>query len=628
MDLQATQAQLQELLLAQSPELEQAAQQAIANFPQSGLGYAYLAQAHLLYWRGPEALQAIEQALQLEADNVQYKKIFALAKRRNYENEAALAAYLEVEQALPQDTEVALAIAELYAETWQEDKALDQLNRLIEQHPQCWPAYQNRARLYANQQYHQEALQDINTVIAVHPQDVSLYEQRVWIYRGMNDLAGVEADLKKIVELQPENVINFHNLGDFYADQGQWPQALSIYNQGIQTAQERGWTAIPLYIARAKVALQLDDLDQAAADAQKAIEAEDYLADAYLILGKIAQEQGQWQAAADAFSKGLEHQQHNQAEWIKNRALCYQQLENWEAAEQDFNEWVQQSFESAESLIALGHFYRQKGDLKAAYEAWANAAQYNDEAQLLIEQYCPAELEAAKQAQAEAENKKVEEVLAAFEGDVANNEASPILQKVFNKHWQIDFDQTLSSQQDALNLLPEMMRNLIFDIFRNITFTITPQRLHIQSPMASNVDACYRIESETETDVQLYAQPLDGREHRNLGLKYDGQFLYLSGLMDQTMSEPEEGQEAKPDNAANIPYLILKEIGPGAEGQGQDNLGQKLQSIASTFMGELIEMFSDKFAKAFSEDNKPDEEDEEAPGEKASDNTDLPPTAQ
>ena len=584
--------------------LRNEAEQVVAQHPKEGLGYYYLGEVALNDWRFEDGIKQLEQAVKYSPGKGDYQERLAYALDRNGQADQAYEVYKNLFAQDSSRSHLLLEMANLLGNQWRNDEAMDCLCRLIELEPSNWEAYKMRARLLSNQQDHQAALDDINKVLEANPSDASALELRIWFNKGLDDIEAVEEDYYTLIELQPQNVSYYNDLGKLLLEYAEYEDAEALFSKALEIEQNLGYRMPTTYLNRAQLYLETEAYEQALADCEQALALDGSSVEGLTYKGQALQGLERYDEALEALEAALETQPFNTAPIYALRGQIYGQLGRFEEAEADLKQWTEDSYQSPESMIALGELYLAKGDLEAAYKAWAHAAQYNDEAQELIDEHCAeiqAKAEAAQEAELEAEAQRL---MDEYEPYAEENGQNPILQSLFDHVWGVDLE-AMGFTEEALALLPQGLGSMMKMILGSVNLEFSAQGLVMHaSAMGEPMQAVYRIlESPSEQSVKLFVQPLDGRESKETEVQVleDGK-IGLSGLMDMPMSE--EGDAPK--------LLILRRLSEEElQALDSDDAQARMQEQMQNMFGGLMSMLGEEFSSAFGEDEDYEDEDED-----------------
>lgn len=246
-------------------------QQAIELEPHNETAYLYLSQAYKLANQPEKAVEVYQQAIALDTDHAWPYLRLGEFYLQNGEIEPALAAYQQGLELEPENINIYLRLIRLYREQGNFEQAL----------------------LYAQQA---EALEDDRD------QGLAHMEQAL-IYQAQQNLVEADQHLAKAVELAPTEPQIYFGKGKFYAQQGQFEQAVSYYRQAIVMDPNRGWFHLELGHALLAVGQQ----EEAILTLMTGLSLASNDPNAYLFVGGLAREQEEWSQMVKIYEDALAH---------------------------------------------------------------------------------------------------------------------------------------------------------------------------------------------------------------------------------------------------------------------------------------------------------------------------------
>jgi tetratricopeptide (TPR) repeat protein len=183
------------------------------------------------------------------------------------------------------------------------------------------------------------------------------------------------------LETTPDSPIALNNLGLIYAEQGMYDKAIALYEHLLDTYPNQDKVE-QVYGNLASAYAREQMFDQAIDYYQKSLETNPEYEDAYLGLGRLSMELGQYEQAAGIYRQALEL--HPQSEAI------YNQLGNLSFVQGKYDEAIV-SYQKAlklnhfyiEAYNGLGLSYAGKGDLRNALATYQQALRIDPESSVI-----------------------------------------------------------------------------------------------------------------------------------------------------------------------------------------------------------------------------------------------------
>jgi serine/threonine protein kinase/Flp pilus assembly protein TadD len=229
---------------AEARELEEAPTKDVDAYADFSQGRSLLERGH-----DPEnidrAIQLLESAIRRDPEFVlayaalseAYWAKFERTKESTWTESSRVAAE-EAERLDPSHPAVLYALAKLYHETGEDERALDVLDRTLEIQPGHDDALALRGMILADRGEVEEAALEIRKAIALRPNFWGHYNLLgLTYYRAGRPEEALPA-FRRVTELQPDLPNGFQSLGATYHSMGALDQAVSNYREAI----ERGYS--------------------------------------------------------------------------------------------------------------------------------------------------------------------------------------------------------------------------------------------------------------------------------------------------------------------------------------------------------------------------------------------------
>lgn len=608
-------------------QLQQTAQKVIETQPDSALGYYYLGEAYIEYWQFQEAVDALNKALERDANNVLYlrRKAFALLKMQHVDG---LAIYEKLLAEQPNDGGLCLELGRYYVDNWNADKAQPLLKKAMELLPNDWePPYQLARILYSSGLKAEEALPLINRAVELKP-CVETLDLRVGVNKFLKNFEACEADLKQLIDMSPRQSNYWHNLANFYIEIEEWTKGDAAYTRAIEIDANNGYPSHYSLISRGDARMQAGNLSGALEDYNAALDMFVKINPQSpidpMLLSKRAQAKeamDDLQGAIDDLQTALNSNDNNyyKREWNMRLGQIYVEMQDWAKAEKHLKETAQEGddWSKGQMYMELGKMYQAQGNLEQAYEHWLLAkTNHAYEAEDYIERYCKAIIEAQK-------DKQDELVAKEFETYNRPNSRSVFMQRLFDKCWQLDPEKTLHynlENNPMAMMLPDEFRGILLSVLDDVKpwllslhFTFDAATLKIATSLKTEsiqtaseqvaggmgfnfkVDASkfkgltayYKILKETAEMAQIHAKRTGGKGNQSdvrvLDLMLEGDdVLRIDGIADKPLTifckttttdqlpdfSPDEQQELIEKLKARAQEVLMAFMGSMAQGLG------------------------------------------------------------
>ena len=272
----------------------------------------YLAYTNLSNF--PKALEVLDRAIELSADNQHYDGKSLIKKYKFYLNKALIyylglrqypQALADIDKAIeldPKNSEAYTLRGVLHTASSQYPQALADYNKAIELNPTASLSFLNRGQLYKFLSQYPQALADFNKAIELDSKDSDAYLYRAQVFSILEQYPQALADYKKAIEFNPKNAEAYASCAQVYFTLKQYPQALADLNKAIEFNPKYA----KAYFARAEVYYALEQYPEALTNYTKAIEVDPKYAKAYFYRGWLYQKSKQYPQALADYSKAIE----------------------------------------------------------------------------------------------------------------------------------------------------------------------------------------------------------------------------------------------------------------------------------------------------------------------------------
>lgn len=543
---------------------EPLAQQAIQQYPNEGFGYYYMALCNGQGWDFGAAQTNLNKALQFDAFNPDYYLLMATLQANSGNPDEAKIVYEYALKLAGDRADVLVAAGTFYCDNFENDLALELVNKAIAIDANYAEAYALRSRLNILDEKYDLALADMNKCLEIKPEHIEYLVQRVGILMEINDVEAVMAGFEQLIRLDPYNYGFVMDFATYLLAEKRYKEAESRLDLLIEYDSDSAF----FFIQRATARFHQNKLDDAADDCNSAIMLDPANAEAYILLADIKLAMFDPEEAIEALTEAIDKDVLNVGDLYKKRGLIYMEQYDFNRAADDFNMMIESNvFTRADGFFLLGKAYQQLDDLDAAYNAWLQADEnFHPEAAEMIETYCKEQ--AAREAAALEDSLTFQ-----FEDTFAENANSAFIQAIRGKLWK--FDQKATTQNnDVFSELPADVRSAVLDAFTKMVLVISDRGLLLLNPDQEDYRAYYRIDGEHGGRLTIAAQPLTGKVERIFRLRKNGANLCLDGFAEDVEFE-----------------LQFAETTPAALGSKEKAAFQKRQNDGSlAFLGSSVEL--------------------------------------
>lgn len=219
---------------------------------------------------------------------------------RREEFEKAMEIYKQLIARMPEDHRSAAALAKLYTKQEIHDEAISTWQSLLKIDPENTQYRSELVKAYRAAGIFPEALEIIQQLIAEHPSTV-YYSQLALVYMVDNRLDDAVAAYRDAIELDPNDWRVHKDLGQLYAQAGNFDAAEKTYKTALQLVRNNYGRHI-INIQLAKIYIQQNELEEAL----KKMEVEGILTfETLTAIAEKHQKQGELEKAAVAYKKAF-----------------------------------------------------------------------------------------------------------------------------------------------------------------------------------------------------------------------------------------------------------------------------------------------------------------------------------
>jgi Tfp pilus assembly protein PilF len=178
----------------------------------------------------PKAINELNEALEINPDNLQVRTLLAFLYTTTGENQLAEIQYeIILQQAAqqdPQNMEAQRYLGQLYFQQRKFDKALEKFNAILQSDPKDLDAKLFLSLIYDETNKRPEAIKVLKEILEAEPENADALNALGYIYAESNIRLNEAEDLiSKAIKQQPENGAYIDSLGWVYFKKGDFPKA-------------------------------------------------------------------------------------------------------------------------------------------------------------------------------------------------------------------------------------------------------------------------------------------------------------------------------------------------------------------------------------------------------------------
>lgn len=248
-------------------------------------------------------------------------------------------------------------------------EAVECFSRVIALRPDVAAGYRARAKAYLELGRRSDALNDLDRAIRLKPDDPALYAERAEVLFRQKAHGPAIADCDKVLALDPGWVAVLGRRGECYAALGDTPAARADFAAAIEGDPENA----PYYlVARARLALDLEEYEACVADCDAALRLAPEQPDALRIRGLAHRELGDLEAGEADMSESLRVDPENSLTRLA-RATVRLDRNHYAAALADCDDVVRLAPGNARAYSVRGLCRQGLGDLSGAGRDFSEA---------------------------------------------------------------------------------------------------------------------------------------------------------------------------------------------------------------------------------------------------------------
>lgn len=226
--------------------------------------------------------------------------------------------------------------------------ALAKLNEQIAADPNNPDLYHKRAQFYLNDRSFEEGFEDMRKVMLLDSTKTAYFITLSDLYFVTNQTGASKATLEKCLQLDDKNVEAMLKLAELHFYVKQHDKSLEYINKALQVDKYNS----KAYFMRGMNYKELKDTAKAISSMQTAVEQDQRFYNAYMQLGLLNAAQKR-PIAVDYYKNALRVQPNSTETWY-NIGKYYQDVENWEKAEEAYNVLLQIDSKNKNANYNLG----------------------------------------------------------------------------------------------------------------------------------------------------------------------------------------------------------------------------------------------------------------------------------
>lgn len=183
------------------------------------------------------------------------------------------------------------------------DKALENINEVIEEDPRIMEALQVRSHIYLKQNKVEEAIEDCKEALRIDPEYEAAIFNLALAYKRQKKFDEAIAGYERLMQLDPRDHKPYLNLGEIYLELEDIDRAIPLLQQAIKLEPERTSMAHNLLGA---AYIEKKMLEPAEQELRKALEMRPRIPDAHYHLALLYEEREEFNKAIEEYKKEIE----------------------------------------------------------------------------------------------------------------------------------------------------------------------------------------------------------------------------------------------------------------------------------------------------------------------------------
>ncbi len=298
-------------------------QTAVDRVPQSPEVHYYLGMTMSEEGIFEESEKHFEEAIKIRSDfRRAYLSLGSLHEEHKRPEQAMHVYERYLQHGNPHDKDFRLQLVRLYLRTQAHDKALKQLNRILEYYPNDLNAQVRVALVYGEMGNYQQAIDELSKILHSRPKELRVRDYLGLMYEEMKDYDQAKRTYLANLKINPNYYDTLLHLGFLLYRQKQYDEAISYLEQSKQIQPKRS--------------------------------------EPYLLLGLTYLQQEKYLVAIEKFQEGIQHNPTN-ADLHFNLGTTYDKLDRFDDVVQEMERTLSLEPEHADALNYLGYSYADRG---------------------------------------------------------------------------------------------------------------------------------------------------------------------------------------------------------------------------------------------------------------------------
>ena len=253
----------------------------------------------------------------------------------------------------------------------QDDKALDQLDRVIAEKPDFAPAFRARGEILRQQHSTVAALDALNQAIRLDPGYAEAYETRANVFNNTGKYDRAIEDYNEALRLKPDLALAYADRAAAWYFKGEYQKAIADDDQAIKLDPDRAQT----YTNRGAAYRKLGNIQHALDDETAAIRIDPSQPEFFDNRGLDLYRNGDYASAIADFDEAIRIRP--RASFLTDRGDAYQAMKNFDRAIADYEAALKLDPKFERAYNNRGAARESQGDRERALQDYAEAVRLN-----------------------------------------------------------------------------------------------------------------------------------------------------------------------------------------------------------------------------------------------------------
>jgi predicted Zn finger-like uncharacterized protein len=285
------------------------------------------------------------------------------------ENERALELLERAREEGVEDIRLSAYLADAYRQSEKYDRAIDQINRVIEEYPKNEEYVFIRGRIYFDRGNYDTARKDFNKAyeLNTHYHQAYFFVGRTAFEQGEYDTA--TRIFRHVLDYRPNNGEFHYWMGRTLEKENRTGQALEEYRKASAVDEAYAVRNPELFIRRGRLLARLGYSIEGRKDIERALELAPEMDEALIAMGETNFDDKMYDEAIDNFTKALEsNPERPSAQYKLGMSLIYSGRDN--EGVKHLQKAVKYGYEDPEVFRTLGYKYKELGQRQLAIKAF------------------------------------------------------------------------------------------------------------------------------------------------------------------------------------------------------------------------------------------------------------------